>query len=488
MTARLVCLSILLFAAVLPGCLPEARIAWSPDGRYALVRGGDGLYLSDGAGKLSARIAEDVSAVAWMPDSRQFIAVCDKTVDTWDELAPRLPEAVRKSVEMQAEAFRQQILAYKGDWQKFRFDAKPSDVIAILMCLRDVHGKELAPAVGDAWKGLAARNSPLPLKHSVRGVQVFEVADGQANPVKTLLETLGPITEIRVAPGGKAFAYAGQAYPPEGPGAVLALYAVSMAAPDKPCRVEGRVSLFFDWSPDGRSLVYAKADSDEPGACMPTVTFSTREGQLTYTRQRFRDPEQQPRLRQGQILRCTVIGEDGTLLKKPDKLRLALVSFFDSLPVRCLKNGRVLFAARDIHLPAADNIPAGLSLFSLDPADPKTLAAMFTPEARKEVVGRLELLQLSPDETRLCVPDKEGRILLVDLATGKVTAVHAEGTKDPMTTIPAWRSKDELCFVVPQGSKLGAPNRSELVLWSPAGCRRLSQDWPQAVVEGLLVP
>ena len=483
MTARLVCLSILLFAAVLPGCLPEARIAWSPDGRYALVRGGDGLYLSDSEGKLSARIAPDVSATAWMPDSRQFIAVTGKTVATWTELAPHLLEPVAGgAVSAQAEDFRRQVLAYKGDWDKFAFSAKPSDIVAALMCLRDEHGKELAPVVGDKWQATKG------LQHTIYTVQLFDVSDGQAKPGEVLFETPGPVAEIRVAPGGKAFAYAAPPYPPEGPEAVLALYAVSMAAPDRPCRVEGRVSLFFDWTPDGRSLVYAKAESDEPGTRMPAVTFSTNERQLTYTRQRLRDPEQQPLLRQGVIMRCTVIGEDASLLEKPDLLGLALVSFFDSLPVRCLKNGRVLFAARDIHLPAADNIPAELSLFSLDPADPKTLAALFTPEAWKEGVGRLELLQLSPDETRLCAPDKQGRILLVDLATGKAAAVDAQGANDRMTTIPVWRSKDELCFVVPQGSKLGSPNRNELVLWSSAGSRCLSKNWPEAVTKGLLVP
>jgi hypothetical protein len=483
MTARLACLSILLFAAVLPGCLPEARIAWSPDGRYALVRGGDGLYLCDGEGKLSARIAPDVSATAWMPDSRQFIAVTGKTVATWTELAPHLLEPVAGgAVSAQAEDFRRQVLAYKGDWDKFAFSAKPSDIVAALMCLRDEHGKELAPVVGDKWGAL--KN----LQHTVYTVRLFGVSDGQAKPGEVLFETPGPVAEIRVAPGGKAFAYAAPPYPPENAEPTQSLFVVALAAPDKARRVDNRVSIFFDWTPDGRALVYACTALPDSRGQMPRISFGTSEPPLTYRRSHFRDPEQQPPLRGGQVVRRQVLDEQGALAE-PEKTGLADVLFFDSLPVRCPPDGSVLFAAREVRLPApAGESPEGFGLFSLSAAAPKALRQVLKPDALKEAGAALHLLQLSPDGTRICVPGEEGRIFIVDLATGQVTKVDVAGVQGRLPTIPVWRSKDELCFVVPKGSPAGSANRNELVLWSSAGSRCLSKNWPEAAAKGLLEP
>jgi hypothetical protein len=54
------------------------------------------------------------------------------------------------------------------------------------------------------------------------------------------------------------------------------------------------------------------------------------------------------------------------------------------------------------------------------------------------------------------------------------------------SAIPVWRTNDELCFVVPAESKLGTPNGTEVVLWSPAGSRCLSKDWPESVTKDFL--
>jgi hypothetical protein len=478
MATRLACLSILLAAAILAGCLPETRIAWSPDGKCALVRGGDGLYLCDGDGKLSPRIAEEVSAIAWMPDSRRFIAVCDKRIATWTDLAPHLPDAVQQAAKAQAESFRQQVLAYKGDWEKFSFEAKPADIVAALMCLRDLYGKKLGPAVGEKWKDLEK------LQHTVRLVQLHEVEDGQAKLVKTLFESLAPMIEIRIAPGGKALAYTSPPYPPESPDPCFSLYVATLASPEKPRLVDDRVSAFFDWTPDGRALVYARANTPELGSSMPRITLSITERDLNYTRDRLRQSYRQRGLRVGRINKCTPLAEDGAPKEKMASTILADVGFFDSLPVRCLKDGRVLFAAREIHLPMAEPSSQPLSLFSLEPAGPKMVRLHFTAEARNGSYGSLELFQLSPDETRIAFPSQKGIISIVDLATGQVT--KSEDASAPLKTIPVWRSNDELCFVVPRGSNSGSPTRQEVVLWSPTETRCISKDWPQPVAKGLL--
>jgi hypothetical protein len=51
MNSRAACIGLILLATVFGGCLPEAKVTWSPDGKFALVRGGDGLRLCDETGK-----------------------------------------------------------------------------------------------------------------------------------------------------------------------------------------------------------------------------------------------------------------------------------------------------------------------------------------------------------------------------------------------------------------------------------------------------
>jgi hypothetical protein len=480
MNNRAACIGLILLATVFTGCLPETRVWWSPDGKFALVRGGDGLRLCDAEGKLSLPIAENVPAAAWMPDSRQFIAVWAKTVVTWEELLPYLSAERQAAAKAMAEDFRRQVLAYRGEWDKFQFDAKPADIMAALMCLRDQFGQDLAPKVGPPWEALKGAT------HTVHVVQLFEVADGEARPGKRLLESLEPIAELRVAPTGNAFAYAAPPYPPTSAEPTFSLFAASMAAPDKPRLVQHRVSIFFDWTPDGRSLVYADAEAAEPRN-MPMIGIGSAEQAVVYLRGRMRDPEQQPSVRVGSLSKREVAGADGAPVEGTSEAALAKVPFFDSLPVRCLRSGRVLFASRDVHLPAAPaDVPRDFTLFSWDPADPKVFRKVLAPETEKLVGGLLHLFQLSPDETRVAVPVREGLVAVVDLASGKVTKVSDAPMAGRPVMIPVWRSNEELCFTAPAGSKLASPGAAEVVLWSPAGSRCLSKDWPDSVAKGFL--
>jgi len=465
-----------IMVAVLSGCLPETRVTWSPDGRYALIRSADGLYLCDGDGKLSPRIAENVAAAAWTPDSRAFLAACVKPLSTWDELLGHLSDARKQTAQSEASAFRQEILAYKGDWQKFSLSAPSADIRAALLCLRDQYGAEFAPVIGEPWSGLKA------LRHAAFRVQRFDVADGQAGPGKVLLESLEPIAEIRVAPTGKAFAYAAPPYPALGAEAAFSLHVASFAAPDKVCRVADRVSIFFDWTPDGGSVVFAQADTPDPQACGRRAALTSSERALVYARDHMPETYRQTAARLGRIVRAALLKADGTVLESPENTTLAWVPFFDSMPARCLRDGRVLFAAAGVQLPATE-MPKGLSLFTVGLESPRKVEQVLTPEARNQVGERLHLMQLSPDETQVSIPGDA--LTVLNLATGQVTRV----CQDPgaiLTTIPVWRSNRELCFAVSHGSKLGSPDSDEIVLWSPADSRCLSKDWPRSVAGGLL--
>jgi hypothetical protein len=476
---------------LLAGCLPESRVVWSPDGQYALIRHPHGLCLSDGEGTLSPDIATDVTAVAWMPDSRSFVAACATTCKTWKELAPHLPAAVKDGIWQAAGKMRNQILEYEGSWDKFEFKPELVDFLAALMCLRDQYGKELAPKVGKRWEELAD------VQHRVFALQLFDVADGKVKPGKVLLETLTPPAEMRISPDGKALAYAAAPCPPVNYGPTFSLYVFPLEDAMQPAasslgknpRVDGGVSPFFDWTPDSRSLVYAAFSGVDPDYVLsPKIGFSCEEKGLVYARDYLRELGRQPPDRRGGIWRTQVV-KDGRLVTKMEPEKLAGVLFYDSLPVKCLKDGRLLFATHGESYPslAGNDEPSNISLFVLGP---KSIEPLFSAALMSPMGGTFDAFQVSPDESKVVVSTRDG-LSVLDLKGGKVTVEESVDVQDRFggvipVTLPVWRSAKELCFVVDKGSKLGSPDAPEVVLWSMAGPRVLSKHWPEAVREGWL--
>jgi hypothetical protein len=250
-----------------------------------------------------------------------------------------------------------------------------------------------------------------------------------------------------------------------------------------PC-LDDRVSPFFDWTPDSRSLVYASADgADSEYEHLPQIDFSCKEKDVVYARSYIRDLGRQPPERKGTIWRTEVV-KDGHLVTKLEPDRLANVLFYDSLPVKCLKDGRVLFAARDVRYPSppTPDEPRLMSLFVLGPnsIDPLFPAAVVSPKGEE-----FDAFQVSPDESKVVVATRRG-IAVLDLKGAKVAVEESVDVSEKFggvipVTLPVWRSNKELCFAVDKGSKLGSPVAPEVVLWSPTGPRVLSKDWPEEV-------
>jgi hypothetical protein len=164
--------------------------------------------------------------------------------------------------------------------------------------------------------------------------------------------------------------------------------------------------------------------------------------------------------------------------------------FYDSfLEVRCLRDGRIVFSTLEVHLPCtAADMPRHISLFAVDPKKQPTVTRIMSRTAENGL-GDWEayVFEFSPDETRICLGDSEGRTAIYDLATGEVQTLQPEKFRDSRFICPTWRSNDELCFAVPPGSKWGSPNRAEIVLWSsPDTVRCISKDWPDSVVKDVL--
>ena len=114
----MLCIGILGLLAAF-GCFPEKRVVWSPDGRWAAVSGGDGLYLCDENGRLTPRIVEGPAYVSWMPDSSGLVMMRMETAQTWAQMASCFTDDRRTQFVALAEKIYQQVLAFDGDLDDF---------------------------------------------------------------------------------------------------------------------------------------------------------------------------------------------------------------------------------------------------------------------------------------------------------------------------------------------------------------------------------
>ena len=457
----------LMFAAMgLAGCWPMTRIVWSPDGQRAIVLGQHEdkpcLYLCDGEGRLSPRVAERVTAWAWLADSKRFlVARAGEPLKTWKGVSALMTQERRERIIGRAKDLRNEILKHgslDGDstrWKTERF---------AFMCLRDTYRDELAKKAGEKWKEVEK------IEHVPWVVQLYRVQAGGAEPGEVLLRSLDAIFSIGASPDMRAFAYVARITDDRMYGDLpghddLSLHLADLRAGAAGVHVADLVSFFFDWSPDSRCLTYARAAAPKPRGS--------------------------DRLQLGSVNRRRVRDEGGAILKDlPKADPLVGLIFHEMLRVQYLRDGRIAFAAAELKLPAtAADMPRRASLFAVDPDRPLTVTRLLPRKAEDRVADRLELFRVSPDGRRVAIPGSRGEVTVLDLTTGGVWDIqerYQSMTKaDAPFNLPVWRrGSKELCFVAAPGAPHGSPRRCEIVLWSEKDneFRCISRAWPKEIM------
>lgn len=446
---------VMTLALAAAGCVPEAKVAWSPDGRRAAVLAADGLYLCGADGKLSARAAEKVLGVAWAYDSKRLVVLRQEHVATWDAAETLLDVPQVVAVIALARQAKAEALAHEGPIDEFKptcFDwAPPTGIALAAMYLRDVEPAGLPEKLGEKWEEAKKVTVPLAV------VEVGDVADDLTVRFRPpLVRTFDGLAALRLSPDGRRVACVGT--PAAVRSADLSLWVVPIEG-GALRQVAERVSRFPDWSGDGRFLVYAAA------------TAAAVEGQQ--------------HLRLGTISRREVARLDGGFLDEfADAEDLAGVLFHDRLKVRCLDGDRIVFDGGAVRLPCtAAELPGSADLFLLDLATRGTVTRL-RPEGDEDALPAAAWFEVSPDQKRVLVQTPEG-VSVLDLAGGQVVDTIV-AKQEGLLSLPVWRSADEVCLAVPEGSSLGSPGRPEIVLWSARGAKVLSQAWPDAAVQGML--
>jgi hypothetical protein len=469
----------ILAAVIVAGCVPT-RYSWSPDGKWMTVIYGDddrngGLKLCDANGNLTRENIPGVQVASWFPDSKRLIV--SRMIDerTWKDLTRWLSKEQLTSIAAAGEHVEDALTVYDwtapgaSDWQKFLASMNAEDDqsspnarvlkeygLAVGLYVHDHVDAAIQKKIPlERWNELAQLSQP------VHAVEIYPADPFRYtrmdDSIKTprLMTTLKDVRALRVSPTGAAAIVTTESDQDH----ASSLWIVSTAGDRPAVCLSNQAAWYPDWSPDGRDVIFIRSAQPAVGdaACL------------------------------GSVSRVRVIGDDGALIEKPGNPEDLAGLVYDELSrVRCLKDGRILFASAEVTLPAtAKDMPQRPQLFSLTPGSTAAVSQLLSKQASEQVGNAAQFFEVSPDSQYVSLPDESGKVSVVDLRTGDVTAVQNQPvtSKDhggQLLTIPQWRSNDELTIIAP-----GENDHPSVVLWSISkkSGKTLSAGWPMDSIE-----
>lgn len=459
---------------LLSGCLPEERLWWSPQGDRALVLIDGRLHLTTADGTLGEALTEAIAegqvlvqTASWLPDGSGFVCQRVRLVPTWEELRKLITDEETTTVE-------QMLPAVPGLLDMAKLAAQGKSLRDVVHSLPVTNKKALEVAIRRRFQEDAAQIEGL-LRTLPNGAEVvaglhkdgaafalnelcvhpLSNGDAKAAPVSLVRSLLTPLLLPRVSPRHHALAF-------------LRLDAEEEHADLEVMTLDGRgsltaarnVSAAFDWTPDGRGLVFMApigGDGEKLHSIHHLAVLQENGALLKPVHERQTD---------GSAVKMT----------GPDRLAppvtLATAVTLNKATLQVLADGRVLFASHAITLPAAGTGGEPEPRLNTVTADGKTVQPV--PTAAGDLPTNLGWFAASPDGKRVAVVESEtDAVAVVEVDTGKTQIISPPHPRWQCRTVPAWKSATELTFA---GLHEGAP---ACLVWSEAGgLRRLSTTWP----------
>jgi hypothetical protein len=437
----------------------EERMSWSPDGTRAVMRSGDELRLVDATGNISAPLASNVESAAWLPDGQGLVLLQQLTVTHWEEAARVLPPEETAAVQSLAKGFpsllKAALAAADGDPEAIEGKfLKPlrlefSEFISpTILYLRDTQPDALRQAIQGC-------KNPTKLEADLTGLSTTKVAEVSvllltgnqpSGPPRAIERTLTSLQQPRPSPSAPLVAFVRDDV----------LIAAPLDGSTNRVRVAEKVQGVYDWTPDGKSMVYAVrlAEKWESDA-------------INLTR----------------IERRTVVDAAGALVEIGPRPLAVIGSTFEPR-VRSLPDGRVLFASLVQQLPAPAEATQEARFYLIDPSLGTNAAPVAIPSAPGALPQELSSFAPSPDGRQIAVVESGSDVVAVlDVATGALEVVSPKHDRKSRT-LPAWRGADELYLAA-----LPKPDsaRPEFLRWRRGSTPQLfSSAWPDEVVNSLV--
>ncbi len=451
----------------LSGCLPEKRVHWAPSGKVAAVIGADGLYLCDEQGALTDRLLPGARRVTWQLDGRVLYVVHSEHAKTWDEAAQRLRDNQRTRIIDAAAKLRARLLAHTGKLEELPPDATEEltggESAAALLYLRSQQDPELAAKYADQWRALDA------FKCEYFELSRIELAGQNVRKLEPVYRCFDDMIEPRLNPGGNWIAWVTAR---KGRDNATRLLAMPLRSLEDPIEVIDYVSFSFDWTVDGRGLIFAA------------------------TRGWFSSDEEE--IRVGVLAQRVVRDDEGAYMENlPEPEDLAGILFHREVRVRTLPDQRILIACRAAKLPAEKSaMPPRMGLFVFDATAAEKLRPVIADEQMlgPNFAESLCFFEPSPNGQYVAVAAGDQSIGVVTVATGDWWSLQKYGmTAGDMRSRPSWKGLDELCFVSAPPPNQGDGKAAVVVAKLDFAAKKIerrvvSETWPKAVIAGFLIP
>lgn len=464
---------IILAVLVLSSCLPEERLWWSPQGDRALVLIDGRLHVTAADGTLGEALTEAVAneqvlvqTASWLPDGSGFVCQRVRLVATWEEVRGLIAQEEVAAVEQMLPVVPGLLdmaakLGVPGKNLRDVVHALPVTQKKTLEAAIRRRFHEEAVQMGSLLRALPnGADVVADLEGDSGGFALHELcvhdlkADAKAAPVALVRSLLGPLLLPRVSPRHQTLAYL--RLDAEDEHAALEVVGLDGHADFTVAR---EVSAAFDWTPDGRGVVFMAPIGDgEKLHSIHRLTVLQENGAPMKPAH-----EQRPN---GSVARMA--GADR--LTEPVTLATAVTLNRPSLQV--LADGRVLFASHAVTLPLAGTGGEPEPHLYTVSADGKEVRPV--PTAPGDLPANLGWFVASPDGKRVAVVESEtDAVAVVEVDTGKTQLISPPHPRWQCRTTPAWKSATELTFAALHE---GAP---ACFVWSAAGgLRRLSATWP----------
>lgn len=444
---------------LMTGCIVDERMFWAPDGKRAAVRLPEGLCLMDVNGKLSAPLISDVTFAAWLPDGHGLVVARRLTATNWQEIRRLVPREETAPVEALTVGLPGLLTgaldATGGDLsavdEKFFKPLKLEGSLALvagLICLRDTQPEtfskllarvkdtaQLQKDLTEAGKGIVQEISVLRLD-----------GDKLAGPPLVLERTLAELGEPRPSPSSAVVAFLRDDV----------LTVMPLDGNTNRVAVSNKIAGSYDWTPDGKALVFAV---------------------------RLSEKWERDTINLAHIQRRIVVGPSGAPIEG-ESLLLGTGGFAFTPRVRSLPDGRVLFASQPLQLPAAANSISQGRFYVVDPARGTNALPIAIASAPGALPADLAAFAVSPDGRHVAIGESgSDAVAVLEIATGRLDVVSPKrGAQN--RTMPAWRGSDELYFAALP--KVGA-KRPEWLRWRKGTTPQVfSAGWPDTAMQNLV--
>ena len=440
-------------------CHPKT-ITWSQDGQWAAFCNNTGLFFTDGQGKISENMYEHVYRAEWFPGGKQLAIEQFVTLKTWKQVESTVSQEHQAKYVQYAES----LLAVKNiqDWKEKTKTITDLNLLdkgelgAVKLYIRDVASNGFPKKVIQSW------GSQIEYVYHFLRIGTWDGKNFSTG--QPLWGSPERIWDMRISAKGRVVAFT-SAFPGDfDEGAVSSLWVVDIET-QKLELLDRNTALYPDWDASGTTLFYVRSMGKE----------------------RSNSPL-------GTLLKRRICDKDGGLLEDfPELESLAGLVAGEFTKVRCLSDGRIVFSSMEVTLPViGKDVPEQKQLFVLDPQRQATIGRLIPRSIQNQTHGyNFDFFEISPDQTLISIPDDDGRVAALRIATGDFTILQGQGT-GAIKTVPVWRYPNELCYIDEIKTGLTGEKSKQIVLrkiasdgtWSQP--RVISKSWPKEARKAVL--